>query len=157
MTTRPKRWLRIAGLTTAAALVLAGMAWAQKCQAKDDMDAGIRFRLQASEKEVGLPVYPGAKPHRDSDGDSPSANLGVWGKAFGLKLVVMKMESGDAPKKVAAFYQKALAKYGKVMDCSDGAKKQDSANGKSSPDALTCDDTPETGETLLKSGTKGKQ
>lgn len=122
-----------------------------------DSDAGIRLRLQASEKEIGLPVYPGAKQHKDNDNESAAANFGVWGKTFGLKLVVLKMESADAPVKVAAFYQKALAKYGKVLDCSDGTKKSEDSSAKKSPDAITCDDTPETGAMIFKSGTKGKQ
>jgi len=123
----------------------------------NDSDAGIRLRLQASEKEIGLPVYPGAKQHKDNDNESAAANFGVWGKTFGLKLVVLKMESGDAPAKVAAFYQKALAKYGKVLDCSDGTKKSEDSSAKKSPDTITCDDTPETGAMIFKSGTRGKQ
>ena len=159
MTARVQRWFRGATIAMAAAIIIsAGSLVAQsKSDSKDDVDAGIRFRLQASEKEVGLPIYPGAKPHKDSEAESTSANFGVWGKAFGLKLVVMKMESADSPAKVAAFYQKALAKYGRVLDCSDGTKKEDAQGSKSSTNALTCDDTPETGAMIFKSGTKGKQ
>lgn len=35
-----------------------------------DMDAGIRLRLEAIEKEVGLPIYQGARPHPESKADS---------------------------------------------------------------------------------------
>lgn len=122
-----------------------------------DSDMGIQFKLQASEKEVGLPIYPGAKPHHDDKGDSSAANMGLWGNSFGFKLVVLKLESPDAPAKVAAFYQKALTKYGKVLDCTNGTKKADDSGKKPSSSALTCDDTPETGAMLFKSGTKGKE
>ena len=74
-----------------------GIAGGQK-----DSDVGIQFKLQASEKEVGLPIYPGAKPHHDDKDDSSAANMGLWGNTFGFKLVVLKLESPDAPAKVAA-------------------------------------------------------
>ena len=45
--------------------------------------------------------------------------MGLWGGSSGFKLFVLKMESSDAPEKVAAFYRKALAKYGTVLDCSN--------------------------------------
>jgi hypothetical protein len=128
-----------------------------KASVQKDSDVGVEFKLQASEKEVGLPIYPGAKPHHDDKGDSSSANMGLWGNSFGFKLVVLKLESPDAPAKISAFYQKALTKYGKVLDCSNGTKKTDDSSKKQSSNALTCDDTPETGAMLFKSGTKGKQ
>src|SRR5579859_941738 len=69
-----------------------------------DTDAGLIVSARATAKEVGLPIYPGAVPHKDSDkNDSPAANLGLWGSSFGFKLVVLKMESKDAPRKVADY------------------------------------------------------
>lgn len=160
--TKVRRCCPLAGaLVACAPLLCPSHANAQTKSSKDsqgDVDAGIRLRMQVSEKEIGLPIYPGAKPHKDSQGDSPAANLGLWGNNFGFKVVLLKLESPDAPAKVAAFYQKALAKYGKVLDCSDGSKKTDDSSKKSSPNALTCDDdTPQTGELSFKSGTKNKQ
>ncbi|HLZ13986.1 MAG TPA: hypothetical protein VKP58_15495 [Candidatus Acidoferrum sp.] len=143
------------------ALAVAGLGSAQTKSAKSDSqketDAGIRFHLQVSEKEIGLPIYPGAKPHKDEKDESPAANIGLWGNSFGFKLVVLKMETPDAPAKVAAFYQKALAKYGKVLDCSKAPAKSDAQGTKQSSSAITCDDTPETGAMLFKSGTHAKQ
>jgi hypothetical protein len=57
---------------------------------------------------------------------------------------VVKMESPDSPDKVAAFYKKALAKYGEVLDCSNppatDSERKDSSN------VLTCgDDKPDKG------------
>lgn len=150
-----RRWFQMAAVLTAA-FTVTSLAAQTKSNSQGE-DSGIRLRLQVSEKEIGLPIYPGAKQQKDSESDSPAANFGVWGKTFGLKLLVLKLESPDAPAKVAAFYQKALAKYGKVLDCSEGSKKDDSRGGKTSPNALTCDDTPETGAMIFKSGTKGKQ
>jgi hypothetical protein len=50
--------------------------------------------------------------------------MGLWGSTFGFKLAVMKMESNDAPEKIAEFYKKALAKYGAVLNCSDPSQKE---------------------------------
>ena len=158
---RGAHWKVSVATAVVAALTCVTSSGAQtktdKSNSRNDVDAGIRLRLQVSEKEIGLPIYPGAKPHKDTEGDSPAANLGLWGKSFGFKLVVLKLESPDAPSKVAAFYQKALAKYGKVLDCSRGSKKTDETGKKQSANTLTCDDTPETGAMLFKSGTSGKQ
>ena len=136
--------------TTSLCFAAAG---AQDDKKKNDDGAGIVLKAQATSKEVGLPIYPGAKPHKDEKNDSAAANLGLWGSTFGFKLVLMKMESADAPDKIAAFYRKALAKYGPVLDCSNG----DSAGQKDSK-KLTCDDDkPEPGKLVFKSGTKEKQ
>jgi len=154
---------KIGGTTLAAILLLAcdsagGQAVQDKSASQQGADAGVRFRLQASERELGLPIYPGAKPHREEKGDSPAANIGLWGKTFAFKLVVLKMESKDSQEKVAAFYQKALAKYGKVLDCSHSDKHPGDQMTKKSSSAVTCDDdaTPDSGM-VFKSGTKNKQ
>lgn len=121
-----------------------------------DNDAGLVVSGRASAKEVGLPVYPGSIPYKDPDEkhDSPAANLGLWGDSFGFKLVVLKMESRDKPTKVAEYYQKALGKYGAVLDCTNPAKNDKDENSKK----LTCgDDKPEAGGMLFKAGTKERQ
>jgi hypothetical protein len=138
---------------------------AQKSKDKDfsvtvqgpDTDAGLIVSARATAKEVGMPIYPGATPHKDPDkDDSSAANLGLWGNSFGFKLVVLKMESKDAPKKVADYYQKALAKYGPVLDCTNAAPTSENADEK--PRKLTCgDDKPDKGGMLFKAGTKEKQ
>lgn len=118
-------------------------------------DAGLMVSARATAKEVGLPLYPGSTPHKDEDSDSSSAKLGLWGNSSGFKLVVLKMESKDSPKKVADFYQKALAQYGTVLDCTN-AIGGDNKDDKS--DKLTCgDDKPEKGGMIFKSGSKSRQ
>jgi len=94
----------------------------------------------------------------EKEGDSPSANLGLWGVGSGVKLAILKMETVDAPEKVAAYYKKALAKYGTVLDCSKSSGNSESAAQDDSSKVLTCgDDKPESGGMLFKSGTKEKQ
>ncbi len=125
---------------------------------KDGSEAGLVISAQATAKEAGLPLYPGATPHKDEKNDSSAANLGLWGSTFGFKLVVLKMESTDSPEKVAAFYQKALGKYGTVLNCSGGSKAQGDKDKSNNPNKLTCDDDhADAGELVFKAGTKEKQ
>lgn len=160
-----------AGIAVAGMLVLAGGSLrAQEKAPKDtgkdkeisvkvqagDTDAGLIVSARATAKEVGLPIYPGAIPHKDNENDSPAAKLGLWGNSFGFRLVAMSMESKDAPKKVAEYYQQALAKYGTVLDCTNAKRTQKDKEEKS--EQLTCsDDKPEKGGMLFKAGTKRKQ
>jgi hypothetical protein len=126
-----------------------------KKESKDQSDAGLILSAHATAKEVGLPIYPGARPHKDEGENSQAVQLGLWGSSFGFKLVVLKMESDDAPDKIAAYYQKQLARYGKVLNCTDGASVPEE-NGKSSKE-LTCDEKQEKGGQVFKAGTKEKQ
>lgn len=149
--------------TIAMGLVLAtppvnGQDSATKDKNKNDSNNSIGFVLSgdAKEADLGLPIYPGARQHKDSSDDSPGLTMGLWGGSSGFKLVVLKLESDDAPEKVAAFYRKALAKYGKVLDCAKTSAKNEKADEDSN--VLTCDaDDPKEGGITLKAGTKAKQ
>src|SRR6266446_5071977 len=150
--------IALAGITSLAAISLMAQEKTQKDTGKDkelsitvqgpETDAGLVLSTRATAKEVGLPIYPGSIPHKDQDkdNDSPATKLGLWGASFGFKLVVLKMESKDTPRKVADYYQKALAKYGTVLDCTNAAKTQASH-----------DDKSDKGGMLFKAGTKEKQ
>jgi len=120
--------------------------------------AGVMLGKEATAKEVGLPIYPGAKPHKDEKDDSAAVQMGIWGSTFGFKLAVMKMESNHTPDKIAEFYKKALAKYGTVLNCSDPSQKASGKDKTGSSNRLECgDDKPEKGGLLFKAGTKEKQ
>jgi hypothetical protein len=127
-------------------------------QSSSDNDSiGFNLGKNASAKDVGLPIYPGARRHKDDANDSSALNMGLWGGSAGFKLFVLKMESSDAPEKVAAFYRKALAKYGTVLDCSNASASTSSDDAKNSK-KLTCEDEkPKPHEISLKAGTKEKQ
>jgi hypothetical protein len=127
-------------------------------QSSSDNDSvGFNLGKNASAKDVGLPIYPGARRHQDDSKDSSGLNMGLWGGATGFKLFVLKMDTTDAPEKVAAFYRRALAKYGTVLDCSNGSPATNSDDSKTSR-KLTCEDEkPKLGEISLKAGTKDKQ
>ena len=162
---------RIASRCALAGIVLAGMiplavGQEQKDNSKDkdfsvtvqgpNTDAGLIVSARATAKEVGLPIYPRSTPYKEQnkDDDSPAAKLGLWGSSFGFKLVVLKMESKDTPRKIADYYTKALAKYGTVLDCTNNAGSQQAKDEKK----LTCgDDKPDAGGMLFKAGTAEKQ
>ena len=104
---------------------------------------------EAGAADVGLPLYPGSRPHMNKDHDSSAAH--VWASAgpFGLKVAVVELETADAPDKVAGFYRPALGKYGALLDCSAGVH---SNRGHVSGE-LNCDsDSPDRGELVFKAG-----
>jgi hypothetical protein len=130
----------------------------ESASGKGNQGAGIYFNAEASAKDVGLPIYPGARPHKDKEEDSTSAKFGLWGSAFAFKLAVVKLESNDSPQKVAAFYKKALAKYGTVLDCSADSLQASGKDESKSSNKLTCEsDKPKPGDMTFKAGTKQKQ
>ena len=134
------------------------LAAQESASGKDSQGAGIYFDAEASAKDVGLPIYPGARPHRDKDENQSSGKFGLWGSSFAFKLAVVKLESSDPPAKVAAFYKKALAKYGTVLDCGASSSEAGEKNEKQSANQISCEtDKPGPGEMTFKAGSKEKQ
>ncbi len=131
--------------------------------------AGIDIHPDADAAAVGVPLYPGAVKKPGKDSDAAGISFGLWGGAFGMKLVAVSYASTDGVDAVANFYRDALAKYGPVLDCSQNKPKHksgskggasldiDSDKGASKP--VTCgDDGPDVvGGRLYKVGTQGDQ
>ena len=139
------------------ALVLLALAL-PLCAQEHDKGFSLSASQEASAKDIGLPLYPGAKPHQDNNDDSSAVQLGFSGGDSGFHLAVAKFESADAPDKVAAFYRQALAKYGKVLDCSASAKPAGGEQAAAPKGQLTCDsDWGKAGEFVYKAGTREKQ
>ena len=149
------------GLLFVAALPLAAQDKKDSSKTESEMgrnSVGFMASKEASAKDVGLPLYAGARVHKDKSDESPAVQLGLWGGSSGFKLAVLKLESNDAPEKVAAFYRKALAKYGKVVDCGDSSKATgEKAKGNSSNELGCEEERPKSGELVLKAGTKEEQ
>jgi len=150
-------------VTLAAVLLVTQPATSQDSKdsshpAKGSHSVGVMASDEAGAKEVGLPIYPGARPHKDKSDDTQAAQLGLWGRDSGFRLVIVKLESKDTPSKVAAFYRKALERYGKVTSCPDASAKA-SDKQKNKNEDLSCDDddSPEPGEVEFKAGTKESQ
>ena len=137
--------------------------WAQEKTDKQKDKGEINLSLGANKnvtaKDIGLPIYPGASPHKDEGkDDSSAAQLWAWLNNSGFKLVVLKFQSDAAPDKVSVFYRKELAKYGEVLDCSAPSQKANDA-AKNSSHKLTCDDDGQmkSGHFQYKAGTKEDQ
>jgi hypothetical protein len=116
---------RLVPVTAFAALLTlsASTARAQQDNGSDDKHLDVRSSAgdlhvgnDADVRDIGLPVYPGARLKRDDDGKN-SANVGIFTAAFGMKLVVLNYDSDDSPDKVIAYYRDKLKKYGKVLEC----------------------------------------
>ncbi len=115
---------------------------------------GLNVNTDASAKDTGMPVYPGAKETPGKDGDHNSANVNISSSMFGVKVVAIEYLSDDSPDKVKEFYKKELAKFGNVMDCANGVREE------SKSDDLTCSDKPQRGKhhgNELVVGTKQRQ
>lgn len=155
------------GVLIAAICLVAVAALPLRAQEKQDSvsvgpgkgdSIGFVASARADAKEVGLPLYPGARPHKEKSDDNPAMQLGLWGHTWGFKLAVMKLESDDSPEKITSFYRKALTRYGKVLNCADSSKADEGQDKSAAKNALDCqDDHPESGEAVLKAGTKEKQ
>jgi hypothetical protein len=79
---------------------------------------GLHVSKNADVRDVGLPVYPGARlKQKDSGGDEKSANVNISSGFFGLKVVALEYESDDPPEKLIAYYTDQLKKYGNVLEC----------------------------------------
>ena len=109
---------------------------ADEMQSKD-LDLQVKVTDQANAADIGLPKYPGAKPHKDPGESSSGAHVGLSAGSLVFKVAALDLASSDGPQKVAAFYHKALSKYGPVLDCSQGARNSE-RNDIQDGD-LTCD------------------
>ena len=118
---------------------------------------GLQVRKDVDPKELGLTPYPNARllPEEQGSGDS-SANVNISTPFFALKVIAAKYESDDPPEKIADFYQKDMARYGKVIRCKgSGHTGPHAGSGKEDDTKLTlsCDDSDsEDKSTTLKAG-----
>ncbi|MGM9481010.1 hypothetical protein ACS5PN_07450 [Roseateles sp. NT4] len=108
--------------------VLAGLALVLATSAAlagdgKDFSMGIQGNARTEAADVGLPVYAGAVPVKDSADDKAGISFGAWAGGFGLQIHAMKFHSAASPERVAAFYVKALGRYGAVLDCRDPANR----------------------------------
>ena len=109
-----------------------------------------------SASDVGLPIYPGAWPHKDNADDDSAAHIWASAAGYGFKLAVVKLASKDPQDKIAVFYRRAMARYGDVLVCTAGSPRANK-NGQNSFKLDCGDDHPGPGEVVLKAGTKNDQ
>ncbi len=88
------------------------------------------------QKHTGLPPYPGAVLVKQ-DKDTGAADIDLSFGSFQLRVEAAGYRTPDSPAQVTAFYRKALASYGDVIQCSHnhpvGTPTQ-------TAEGLTCDD-----------------
>jgi len=119
----------VKGLTAsvaALALLLSAGCRIQVDKDKDGRDKNVKIdtpmgglHVRADETaaaDVGLPAYPGAHIAPDKDGDK-SADVHLGFGEWQLRVKVVTYVTSDSQDKVIAFYQKALGRYGDVIQC----------------------------------------
>lgn len=91
---------------------------------------------QTTAADLGLPVYPGAQIARDKQNDK-SADVHLGFGEWELRVKVVNYSTPDSQDKVAAFYKKALGRYGDVITCQGNAPVGTPAR---TSEGLTCAD-----------------
>jgi hypothetical protein len=114
---------------------------------------------QADIRDVGLTLYPGAKPAPQEDSDKENANVNLSVSGYTLKVAAAEFISDDAPDKIIAYYDKELQKYGKPIQCRGKWKMDFNVNvspaNASKP--VWCDVSGSGDSVELKVGTEGNQ
>ena len=115
--------------------------------------------------QTGIDLYPGAQivtkdKTKTHDHDSGAADINFSFGKFTLKVKAASYRTPDSPELVKAFYKKALAKYGTVIECQND---QPVGRPDVTADGLTCEhdknnhvhvDDDESGKLELKTGSK---
>ena len=156
----------------AALVVILSLSFSARAQQTSNADQDKHLDVRSSvgdlhvgndadAREIGLPLYPGARP-KHSEKDKSSANLAILTEAFGMKLLVASYDSDDSPSKLIAYYRDKLKKYGKVLECRATTRgggihvdsdKDDSTESKE----LKCDGDNDGNVIELKVGTQDNQ
>ncbi|HVZ82731.1 MAG TPA: hypothetical protein VG893_03580 [Terracidiphilus sp.] len=138
------------GTALLAGLALA--AWTTGCRVHVDKDSngqektvqvdtpfgGVHVNTdQTKAADLGLPAYPGALIVKDKDGND-SADIHMGFGEWQLRVRAVSYESADPQDKVAAFYKKALQRYGDVLTCQGNSPV---GTPTVTAEGLTCNDT----------------
>jgi hypothetical protein len=121
---------------------------------------------QVSAADLGLPVYPGAEQVKNDD-KHKSADVHLGFGEWQLRVRAVSYETSDNKDQVAAFYKKALGRFGDVLTCDD---KTPVGSPTVTQEGLTCadegknsnvhidnDDFGSKGDLQLKAGSKRHQ
>ena len=84
----------------------------------------LHVSKDADVRDIGLPVYPGARRKEHGDGDHDNnAHVNISSGLFGLKVVAIEYLSDDPPEKIIAYYKDQLKKYGDVLECHNNSNR----------------------------------
>jgi hypothetical protein len=145
----------------AAALMATTLSVAPTSQA-GTFKAGIEVSDKATADQTGIPTYPGAtetmrkETRRDAtEKDRDSANVNLQFGSYGLTVITTKLVTPDDAEKVAAFYKRELAKFGRVRDCNDPNERN---NDDDYPRAMRCRSVDiNSGAVVYRAGNKAQQ
>ena len=112
--------MRRLGWICAAAVTFLAMSSGSLRAQDGDFNLDLHANGHATAREIGLPEYPGAKPYKEKDDDSGSADLGMVLNSFHFQLQVASYTTPDSAEKVLKFYRKPLSRYGEVLECDHG-------------------------------------
>jgi hypothetical protein len=120
----------------------------------------LHVAKDADIRDVGLPVYPGArKKENGDDGHDNNAHINISSSLFGLKVVAIEYLSDDPPAKLVDYYKDELKKYGSVLECHTNKDNTNATMnpGDSDDSKLKCE-SDQNGKTIeLKVGTEQNQ
>ena len=123
---------------------------------------GIHVSNGLDARDLGVAVYPGARPRQEKDNDEKGANVNISSPYFGIKVAAQEYESDDSMDKVITFYTDQLKKYGAVVKCHGKWKGKD-ANAQVGHDSgkhshqVSCDKDSSGDSIELKVGTEENQ
>ena len=135
-------------LAVAALALLAGLGG---CRVHVDKDAngqeknvqvdtpfgGVHVNTnQITAADLGMPVYPGAEIVKDNQHDK-SADVNMGFGEWTLRVRAVNYSTSDSQDKVAAFYKKALGRFGDVISCEGDAPV---GTPTATSEGLTCND-----------------
>ena len=91
---------------------------------------------QTSAADLGLPVYPGAKPITNDD-KHKSADVHLGFGEWQLRVKAVSYSTPDSKDQVIAFYKKALGRFGDVITCQENSPV---GTPTATREGLTCDE-----------------
>jgi hypothetical protein len=119
-----KTTILLAGLALAVCIVGCRVEVDKDAQGKeknvqvDTPFGGVHVNTdQTSASDLGLPVYPGAEQVKGHNEDHKSADVHLGFGEWQLRVRAVSYGTEDSQDKVAAFYKKALTRYGDVITC----------------------------------------
>ena len=122
--------------------------------------ANLKVDTSETSTDNGIPIYPGATPRPEENGDKHRANVNISAMGFGLKVIAAEFNTPESPDKVKVFYLDKLKKFGNVLECK-GTGGDHGANAKwdnneEADKPVSCGDTSGDGWEL-KTGTNHNQ
>jgi hypothetical protein len=122
--------------------------------------ADLKVDTSAAATDNGIPIYPGATPRPEENGDKHRANVNIGAMGFGIKVIAAEYNTPDSPEKVKNFYLDKLKKFGNVLECKgtggDHGADGDWSSNDQGDKPVTCGDTKGDGWEL-KTGTNHNQ